>query len=118
VDTPDVRLSGTPGSGAAIPHCRPAAARDVVESLSLLTNLGLLMETPRIALMPSVAANQFARAGLLRVLDLPETCAFGTVGFSVRSNKEQSAAGRAFIACLREAAQASVPDVPDVPLPC
>lgn len=91
---------------------------DVVESLSLLTNLGLLMETPRIALMPSVAANQFARAGLLRVLDLPETCAFGTVGFSVRSNKEQSAAGRAFIACLREAAQASVPDVPDMPLPC
>ncbi|QBR00954.1 MULTISPECIES: LysR family transcriptional regulator [Paraburkholderia] len=77
---------------------------DIVESLSLLTNIGLLLETPRIALMPRVAARQFADAGLLRILDLPETGAFGTIGFSVRSNKAQSAACRGFIECLREAA--------------
>lgn len=88
---------------------------DIVESLSLLTNIGLLLETPRIALMPRVAANQFAEAGLLRILDLPEIGAFGSIGFSVRSHKEQSAACRAFIACLREAAQAAAPDAP---LPC
>jgi DNA-binding transcriptional LysR family regulator len=79
---------------------------DIVESLSLLTNIGLLLETPRVALMPRVAASQFADAGLLRILDLPEAGAFGTIGYSVRSNKEQSAACRAFIECLREAAQA------------
>ena len=83
---------------------------DIVESLSLLTNIGLLLETPRIALMPRVAARQFADAGLVRILDLPQTAAFGTVGFSVRSNKEQSAACGVFIECLREAAQATTPD--------
>ncbi|CAB3788153.1 HTH-type transcriptional regulator GbpR [Paraburkholderia caffeinitolerans] len=80
---------------------------DIVESLSLLTNIGLLLETPRIALMPRVAARQFADAGLLRILDLPETGSFGTIGFSVRSNKVQSAACRGFVECLREAAGAA-----------
>ncbi|AFT87877.1 LysR family transcriptional regulator [Paraburkholderia phenoliruptrix] len=77
---------------------------DIVESLSLLTNIGLLLETPRVALMPRVAARQFEAAGVLRILDLPETGAFGAVGFSVRSNKEQSAACLSFIDCLREVA--------------
>uniref|UniRef100_UPI002ABD752A LysR family transcriptional regulator n=1 Tax=Paraburkholderia sp. J63 TaxID=2805434 RepID=UPI002ABD752A len=84
-------------AGLAIP-------KDVVESLSILTNVGLLFETPRIALMPRVAARQFEGAGLLRVIELPETAAFGTVGFSLRSNKAQSAACQAFVGCLREAA--------------
>ena len=51
--------------------------------------------------MPRVAAQQFEDAGLLRILDLPESGAFGTVGFSVRSNKELSAACQAFVECLR-----------------
>jgi DNA-binding transcriptional LysR family regulator len=45
------------------------------------TELGLLLDTLRIALMPRVAAQQFEDAGLLRILDLPESGAFGTVGF-------------------------------------
>jgi DNA-binding transcriptional LysR family regulator len=77
---------------------------DIVESLSLLTNIGLLLETPRIALMPRVAARQFVEAGLLRVLDLPEMGRFGSVGYSVRSNRELSAACRGFVECLRCAA--------------
>ncbi|HEX7910256.1 MAG TPA: LysR substrate-binding domain-containing protein [Paraburkholderia sp.] len=87
---------------------------DIVESLSLLTNIGLLLDTPRIALMPRVAARQFEEAGLLRILDLPESGAFGTVGFSVRSHKEQSAACLAFVECLREAVKVAAPghDVP------
>jgi len=86
-----------------------AMPTDIVESLSILTNIGLLLETPRIALMPRVAARQFEDAGLLRILDLPETGAFGTVGYSVRSNKEPSVACLAFIACLRDAASIAQP---------
>lgn len=78
---------------------------DIVESLSILTNIGLLLQTPSIALMPRVAARQFEEVGLLRILDLPETEPFGTVGFSVRANKVQSAACQAFVDCLREAAE-------------
>lgn len=77
---------------------------DVVESLSLLTNIGLLLETPSIALMPRMAAQQFVDTGLLRILDLPEIGNFGMVGYSVRSNKEPSPACRALIECLRDAA--------------
>jgi DNA-binding transcriptional LysR family regulator len=82
---------------------------DIVESLSLLTNIGLLLDTPRIAMMPRAAAQQFADAGLVRILDLPETASFGTVGYSVRSNKEPSAACSAFVECLRDAVDAAAP---------
>jgi len=85
-------------------HAGLPIPKDVVESLSILTNVGLLFDSPRIALMPRVAAWQFAGTGLLRVIELPETAAFGTVGFSLRSNKVQSAACQAFVECLREAA--------------
>ncbi|QBR01622.1 LysR family transcriptional regulator [Paraburkholderia pallida] len=84
-----------------------ALPEDLIESLSVLTNLGLLLETPRVALMPRVAAAQFVHAGLLRIVDLPETGSFGTVGYSVRSNKDLSPAGDAFVECLREVAEAS-----------
>jgi DNA-binding transcriptional LysR family regulator len=80
---------------------------DVVESLSVLTNLGVLLESPRVAVMPRVAATQFMRAGLLRILDIPESGSFGTVGYSVRSNKEMTPACESFIECLREVAQAT-----------
>ncbi|CAB3806078.1 HTH-type transcriptional regulator GbpR [Paraburkholderia ultramafica] len=88
-------------------HAGLALPTDLVESLSVLTNLGLLLEAPRIAVMPRVAATQFVQAGLLQVLDIPETESFGTVGFSVRSNKEMSPACEAFVECLREVASAS-----------
>jgi DNA-binding transcriptional LysR family regulator len=52
---------------------------DVVESLSILTNLELLMRAPRIGLMPRAAARQFVRMGLLRTLDIPEAGSFGSV---------------------------------------
>jgi DNA-binding transcriptional LysR family regulator len=87
-----------------------ALPADLVESLSVLTNLGLLIESPRVAVMPRVAATQFVRAGLLRALDIAETGTFGTVGYSVRSNKEPSPACEAFIACLREVSGAPAED--------
>jgi DNA-binding transcriptional LysR family regulator len=75
---------------------------DLVESLSLLTNLGLLLDAPRIGVMPHVAATQFVRSGLLTILDIQETGSFGTIGYSVRSKKTLSPACEAFIECLRE----------------
>lgn len=82
-------------AGIDLPH-------DLVESMSVLTNLGLLLTTDRIAVMPRVAARQFVQAGLLRTLSIAELGAFGTVGYSVRANKELTPACEAFIACLRE----------------
>ncbi|WP_321930960.1 LysR substrate-binding domain-containing protein [Paraburkholderia guartelaensis] len=84
-----------------------ALPADMVESLSILTNLGLLLEAPRVAVIPRVAAAQFVRVGLLQILDIGQTASFGTVGYSVRSSKELSPACEAFVECLREVAQAS-----------
>jgi DNA-binding transcriptional LysR family regulator len=83
---------------------------DVVESLSILTNLGLLMEAPRIGLMPRAAAQQFVRAGLLHTIDIPEAGSFGSIGYSVRSNKDLSPACELFVACLREVSQTTAQD--------
>ena len=84
-----------------------ALPTDIIESLSVLTNLGMLLEAPRVTVMPRVAATRFMRAGLLRILDIPESGSFGTVGYSVRSSKEPSPACESFVECLREVAQAS-----------
>jgi DNA-binding transcriptional LysR family regulator len=80
---------------------------DMIESMSVLTNIGILLESPRVAVMPHVAAVRFVHAGLLQVIEIPETGSFGTVGFSVRSGKELSPACEAFVECLREVAQMS-----------
>lgn len=77
--------------------------RDVIESLSMLTNIGLMLETPRIGLMPRAAARQFVDAGLLCILETEEAGSFGAVGFSVRADKAPTPACRLFIECLREA---------------
>lgn len=78
--------------------------RDVVESLSMLTNIGLMIETPRIGLMPRAAARQFVDAGLLCVLDVAEASAFGAVGYSVRRGHTPTPACQRFIDCLQEVA--------------
>lgn len=79
---------------------------DLVESLSLLTNMGLLMETPRLGFMPFRVAQQFDKAGLLRMINVAEIGMFGTVGYSIRANKDQNPACRILIDCLCEAAGA------------
>lgn len=74
-----------------------------VKSLSMLTNIGMLIETNMIALMPRAAAIQFVDSGLLQILDLPDSAIFGDVGFSIRADKEVNPACKNFIRCLREA---------------
>lgn len=88
-------------------HAGLSLPTDVVESLSMLTNLGVLLESPRVAVMPRAVATQFMRAGLLRILCIPESGSFGKVGYSVRPNKEMTPACESFIECLREVAQAA-----------
>jgi DNA-binding transcriptional LysR family regulator len=88
-------------------HAGLTVPKDLIESLSVLTNLGLLIDAPRVALMPRVAATQFVRAGLLQIIDVPETGSFGSVGYSVRSNKALSPASELFVECLRVVAQDS-----------
>ena len=72
-----------------------------VKSLSMLTNIGLLLEGNLIALMPRAAALQFVEAGLFVTLDLPNTVNFGDVGFSIRADKDVNPACKNFIKCLR-----------------
>ncbi|ALS60880.1 LysR substrate-binding domain-containing protein [Pandoraea norimbergensis] len=76
---------------------------DVVESLSILTNIGLMLESPRVALMPRAAAKPFVDSGLLRVLADTVSGSFGDVGYSLRSDKQPSPACERFVVCLREA---------------
>lgn len=85
---------------------------DVVESLSILTSLGMMLETPRISLMPRKAAQQFLDTGTLSVLDVAESVAFGEVGYSVRVGHPLSAACLQFIECLREAAREAAEESP------
>lgn len=74
-------------------------------SLSILSNIGMLLESDMIALMPRAAARQFVGDGLLRILPLPQEAEFGEVGYSIRTDREPSPSCRNFIASLREVAQ-------------
>lgn len=80
------------------------APRRVVESVSVLTNLGLLMESQMVALMPRSAAERFARSGLLGILPLSANSSFGQVGYTLSADRPPSAATQRFIAALHEAA--------------
>ena len=61
-----------------------------VESLSLLTNIGILMHSDALALMPYDAAAQFLAMG---VLTRPTDAfgAFGDVGYSIRADRPADA---------------------------
>lgn len=83
-----------------------AMPRRVVESVSILTNLGLVSSGSMAALMPQSAAERFAQAGLLAILPLEGLNAFSDVGYTVRSDRTPSAAAQHFLTALRDAGQA------------
>ncbi|MCL4183002.1 MAG: LysR family transcriptional regulator [Burkholderiaceae bacterium] len=76
----------------------------VVESVSILTNLGLLTGSSMVALMPQSAAEHFAQAGWLAILPVQGLGSFGAVGYTLCANREPTAATRRFLLALREAA--------------
>lgn len=77
---------------------------NVVESLSLLTNIGLMQKTPSISLMPRAVAEHFSELGLLALLKLGDLGDFGDIGYSIRADRAPTPAAKVFIACLKEAA--------------
>lgn len=74
----------------------------IVESVSILTNLGLLLESSTIALMPYAVAEQFVRSGLLSILPLGVASPFGKVGYSLFSDRPPTAATQRLLAALQE----------------
>lgn len=77
---------------------------NVVESLSLLTNIGLLQSMQAINLMPRAVAQHFVQLKLLTILELGDIGAFGRIGYSVREDRASTPAAARFIECLRLAA--------------
>ncbi|VTU45881.1 LysR family transcriptional regulator [Variovorax sp. PBL-E5] len=82
-----------------------AMPRRVVESVSILTNLGLLASSSVVALMPQSAAERFAQAGLLGILPLEGPGPFCEVGYTIRSDRAPSAATQRLLAVLHDAGQ-------------
>lgn len=80
-----------------------AMPRRLVESVSVLTNLGLVSDGSMVALMPQSAAQRFAQAGLIKILPLQGLSPFSDVGYTVRSDRPSSAAAEHFLTALRDA---------------
>lgn len=77
--------------------------RRLVESVSVLTNLGLVASGSMVALMPESAAERFAQAGLVSILPLKGLSPFGDVGYTVQSDRVPTAATQRFLTALSEA---------------
>ena len=80
-----------------------AMPQRLVESVSILTNLGLVASGSMVALMPQSAAERFAQAGLLAILPLQGLNPFSGVGYTVRADRAPTAATQHFLAALRDA---------------
>ncbi|MGD9943804.1 MAG: LysR substrate-binding domain-containing protein [Burkholderiaceae bacterium] len=75
-----------------------------VESVSLLTNLGLVLQSQMVALMPFSVARQFVRTGLLSILPLGHGSPFGRIGYTTYRGREPTPAGERLLLALREVA--------------
>lgn len=83
--------------------------RRIIESVSILTNLGLVSSSSMVALMPLSAAQRFAEARMITILPLQGLSPFSDVGYTVRSDRPPSAATQRFLTALREVGQALSP---------
>lgn len=77
-----------------------------LESLSLLTNVGILLRNDAIALMPHDAAELFLQQGMLKRLPIDDFGLFGRVGYSVRAQRELTPATQHLIGYLKTLAEA------------
>ncbi|MFT3792429.1 MAG: LysR substrate-binding domain-containing protein [Rudaea sp.] len=83
---------------------------NVVESLSILTNITLMQDQRTIALMPREAIRNFAEAGLLREFDLGALLHFGDIGCFYSATREPTPAALMLRECLRAASREHVRD--------
>lgn len=84
--------------------------RKLVKSVSILTNIGLLVRRPMVALMPQSVAARLAADGLVVVLPVPSLGPFSTVGYTRRAQRRSdNAAVQRFIDALHAAGDAIQP---------
>lgn len=73
-----------------------------VESVSILTNLGLLARRPMVALMPQSVATRLVKAGLIAMLPLPSLGPVGTIGYTLHSRRTRDMATEHLLNALHE----------------
>lgn len=73
---------------------------NVVESLSILTNITLMQDQQTVALMPYEASQQFIQAGMLKAFDLGTPLQFGDIGCFFSNGRALGPAARLFRECL------------------
>lgn len=78
---------------------------NVVESLSVMTNVALMFDQKTIGLMPRSAARQFVDTGSLAIIPLENAPSFGEVGFFAVPGTLAVRAVELFKDCLRAAAR-------------
>lgn len=81
---------------------RPA---DLVESVSVLTNLTLLRESEALGVLPAETARHYAKLGLLAELPVSLKGILGPVALVTRRNHARSPAAESFLALLRTVAK-------------
>lgn len=80
---------------------------NLIESMSVLTNLTLLADSETCAFMPRTIATPFVESGMLCVLPVAGLDVFGDIGFFHRPGHAHGPAVELFKACLREAVGAA-----------
>ena len=88
---------------------------NIVESLSILTNITLMQDQRTIALMPREAIRNFAEAGLLKEFDLGHLLHFGDIGCFHSAAREPTPAALLLRECLRIASREHARDSADPP---
>jgi len=78
---------------------------DLVESVSVLTNLTLLRESMALGVLPAETAKQYAKLGVLAELSVSLKGILGPVALVTRRNHARSPAADSFLALLRGVAQ-------------
>ncbi|MGE8320102.1 MAG: LysR family transcriptional regulator [Comamonas sp.] len=74
-----------------------------IESVSILTNLELIVQWNMAAMMPRSAARRFEQLGLVKTLAFAELEQVTRVGYTVRADRERSALVQNFIRVLQDA---------------
>jgi DNA-binding transcriptional LysR family regulator len=75
-----------------------------VESVSIMTNLGLLVDSNMVALMPFNVARKFVHLGLLSVLPLGKDIPFGHVGYTLAKGRALTPATQRLVMALSDVA--------------
>jgi len=86
---------------------------NIVESLSILTNITLMQDQRTIALMPREAIRNFADAGLLKEFHLGGLLHFGDIGCFYSATREPTPAALMLRECLRIASREHLSDFDD-----